>query len=244
MVGGRIVVTDDERSVDTQMLGFTVSPHEECAVEEAVRLSEEQGGTVGVLSLGAPEAAEQLRAALSVGAHEAYLLQTRDDFGPIGTARAITAAILALETDRGRPFDLLLFGNEAADTGDYQVGVRVAHALGRPCATGIKRLSVEGETLTASRQYRGCEERFVLSLPAVVTVKEGINLPRYPSLPGRMRAKKAPVHVSEPVFTPDHLQMERLHVPRTERRSAEVLGYGVDAVPVLVSLLVELGVVQ
>jgi electron transfer flavoprotein beta subunit len=245
MVGGRIVLTEDRRRVDTEMLGFTVSPHEECAVEEAVRITEAEGGSVTVLTLGPPEAAEQLRAAVAVGAHEAVLLETtREEIGPIGTTTAVLDAVGALESERTAPFGLLLFGNEAADTGDYQVGVRVAHSLGRPCATGIKQLSLGDGHVTAKREYRGVEESFSLALPAVVTVKEGINLPRYPSLPGRMRAKKATVRVMEPALAADPLQMQALRVPKVERRSAEVLGHGVAAVPALVDLFVEIGVVS
>lgn len=243
-VGGRVALTDDGHHVDTTMLGFTVSPHEECAVEEAVRLTEAHGGTVTVSTLGPPEAAEQLRAAVAVGAHRAHLLETAEDgWGPIATARALAGSVRALESGRGRPYDLVLCGNEAADTGDYQVGIRVAHALGRPCVTGVKGLDVSDGVAAARREYRGTEEVFTIPLPAVVTVKEGINLPRYPSLPGRMRAKKAEVTVATPELVHDALEMRRLRVPRVERRSAEVLGHGVDAVPALVGLLAELGVV-
>ncbi len=245
MVGGRIALQGDRRRLDTSLLGFTVSPHEECAVEEGVRLSEAAGGSVTVLTLGPPEAVEQLRTAISVGAHHALLLETdRDDFGPLATTRAITRAIEGLEAERQSPFDLLLFGNEAADTADYQVGVRVAHALGRPVATGIKHLEVGGGSARARRTYRGTEELFILALPAVVTVKEGINLPRYPSLPGRMRAKKAVVATLRPTYEAEGLEMRSLAVPATERRSAELLGHGVEAVPPLVELLVKLGVIE
>ncbi len=245
-VGGRIVLTPDGREVDTSMLGFTVSPHEECAVEEAVQITERHGGTVTVSTMGPPEAIEQLRTAISVGAHAAHLLVTTGvDAGPIATSRALASSVRELEGGRGRPFDLILCGNEAADTGDHQVGVRLAHALGRPCATGVKQLQIEatGESVEASREYRGSQEHFTLRLPAVVTVKEGINLPRYPSLPGRMRAKKADVSTATPTLEPEPLVMQRLRVPRTERTSAEVLGHGVDAVPALVALFETLGVV-
>ncbi len=245
-VGGRIALTSDGLHVDTSMLGFTVSPHEECAVEEAVQITERHGGAVTVSTMGPPEAVEQLRAAISVGAHAAHLLETTgDDVGPIATARALAASVRALEEAAGRQFDLVLCGNEAADTGDCQVGVRLAHALGRPCATGIKQLGVSGTggSVEAAREYRGAEERFTLRLPAVVTVKEGINLPRYPSLPGRMRAKKAEVTVGAPELEPEPLVTKALRVPRVERKSAEVLGHGVDAVPALVALFAEIGVV-
>jgi electron transfer flavoprotein beta subunit len=239
MVGGRIVVTADGQDVDTRMSGFTVSPHEECAVEEAVQIVEREGGRVTVLTLGSPEAADQLRDMLSLGAQQAMLLETDGrEWGPMATAAAITGAVREL------PCDLLLFGNEAADTGGYQVGVRVAHALGRPVATGIKKLTRTDAGFQASREYRGVQETYELPLPAVVSVKEGINLPRYPSLPGRLRAKRATIEVSHPEWQPEGLRKRRLRVPEETRKRAQVLGSGVDAVPALVDLLNELGVLS
>jgi electron transfer flavoprotein beta subunit len=242
MVGGAIMVTSDGLDVDTTMSGFTVSPHEECAVEEAVRITERLGGTVTVLTLGPPEAAGQLRDMLALGAHRGVLLETDGaEWGPVATAAAIAAAV------GGDGYDLLLFGNEAADTGGYQVPVRVAHALGVPCVTGIKRLEVvagdDGAArITAGREYRGTEEVFDLALPAVVSVKEGINLPRYPSLPGRLRAKRATIETIEPAWQPDGLRKTGLRVPAGSGKRAQVLGSGIEAVPALVGLLDELGV--
>jgi electron transfer flavoprotein beta subunit len=245
MVGGKIVVTADGQEVDTRMSGFTVSPHEECAVEEAVRLVERHGGGVTVLTLGPPAAAEQLRDMLALGASRAVLLETDgQEWGPIATAEAIVAAVRSRAAGApGCPYDLLLFGNEAADTGDYQVGVRVAHALGLPCVTGIKNLDVtEGASARARREYGGSEEIFDLRLPAVISVKEGINLPRYPSLPGRLRAKRAAIERSVPESHPEGLRKERLRVPAGETKGAQILGTGADAVPALVALLDDLGI--
>jgi electron transfer flavoprotein beta subunit len=265
MVGGRIMVTADGQDIDTKSAGFTVSPHEECAVEEAVQIVERHGGSVTVLTLGPPEAADQLRDMLALGASRALLLETDGrEWGPIATAAAIADAA------RSGPggYDLLLFGNEAADTGDYQVGVRVAHELGLPCATGIKNLEItvtaDGSgsdgagaadtgpagpgtvgTATARREYRGAEEAYDLPLPAVISVKEGINLPRYPSLPGRLRAKRAPIERIEPRWQPDGLRKELLRVPETQAKRAQILGTRADdAVPALVALLDELGVLS
>jgi electron transfer flavoprotein beta subunit len=271
MVGGKIVVTADGQDVDTRMSGFTVSPHEECAVEEAVRLVEQHGGRVSVLTLGPAVAADQLRDMLALGASRAVLLETDGrEWGPVATAEAIVAAVRstpasgssggsaalggsdgpsasgdpAEQPTPGCPYDLLLFGNEAADTGDYQVAVRVAHALGLPCVTGIKNLEVAGEGARARREYRGTEEIFDIPLPAVISVKEGINLPRYPSLPGRLRAKRATIEQYAPQWHPDRLRKERLRVPAGEAKRAEILGTGADAVPALVTLLDELGVLS
>src|SRR5580700_1020494 len=126
-VGGAITVSADGLSVDTRMSGFTISPHEECAVEEAVRLVERFGGSVTVVTLGPAEAEEQLRSCLALGASAAVLLETPAgaEFGPAATAEALHS----VAADGG--FDLVLLGNEAADTGDYQVGIRLAHLPGR-----------------------------------------------------------------------------------------------------------------
>ena len=270
MVGGKIVVTADGQDVDTRMSGFTVSPHEECAVEEAVRLVERHGGSVAVLALGPPAAADQLRDMLALGATRAVLLETDGrEWGPIATAEAIVAEVTGAAADPATspvpalpdpaaspapdpaaaaasnlPYDLLLFGNEAADTGDYQVAVRVAHALGLPCVTGIKNLEVTDAGARAKREYRGTEEVFDIPLPAVVSVKEGINLPRYPSLPGRLRAKRATIETRAPQWRADGLTKTGLRVPAGESKRAEILGNGADAVPALVALLDELGILS
>jgi len=239
-VGGTIAVTADGLSVDTRMSGFTISPHEECAVEEAVRLCERFGGSVTVVSLGPPEAEEQLRSCLALGASSAVLLETAgEEFG----ARLTASALHSVAAAGG--FDLVLLGNEAADTGDYQVGIRLAHLLGWPVATGIKALTADADSASvqARREYQGVAETFTLPLPAVITVKEGINLPRYPSLPGRLRAKRAAITRAPVSFVPDAgLRTTSLRVPVAARRQATVLGHGADAVPALVSVLDELGV--
>jgi electron transfer flavoprotein beta subunit len=240
-VGGVITLTADQRAVDTKASGFTISPHEECAVEEAVRLAERFGGSVTVVTLGSPAAEEQLRACLALGASAAVLIETADgaETGPVATAAALASVAAA-------GYDLVLLGNEASDTGDYQVGIRLAHLLGRPVAAGVKSLSVaqDGSTLTASRAYRGTLETFTLPLPCVLTVKEGINLPRYPSLPGRLRAKRAPVR-RVPFDAPAagrEVVMTRLRVPEAPRKQATILGHGPAAVPALVAVLGEIGV--
>jgi len=241
-VGGVITLTADRRAIDTKTSGFAISPHEECAVEEAVRLVERFGGSVTIVSLGPPAAEEQLRACLALGASAAVLLETADgvETGPIATAAALHGVAAA------GSFDLVLLGNEASDTGGYQVGIRLAHLLGRPVATGIKSIAVadDGSSLSASRTYRGVLETYTLPLPCVVTVKEGINLPRYPSLPGRLRAKRAPVTrvpAGDAARAAD-FPMTSLRVPDAPKKQATVLGQGPDAVPALVSVLAEIGV--
>jgi len=242
--GGRITLTDDQQSIDTKFLGFTVSPHEECAVEEAVRLVEAHGGSSTVLTLGPEVAIEQLRDALAIGVDRAILLETGDaEWDPVATAAAILDAVRAEQED-GRAFDVLLFGNEAADTGDYQVGIRVAHALDLPCVTGIKRLEVSDATATARREgVSGGWEIFEVGLPAVFTIKEGINLPRYPSVPGRLRAKKKEIERIEPTRRSGELERIRLKLPPEQGGEVEMLGNGPEAAAAVVQVLQQLGVV-
>jgi electron transfer flavoprotein beta subunit len=241
--GSRITLTDDALHIDTTHLGFTVSPHEECAVEEAVRLIEANGGTSVVLTLGPEAAVQQLQDALAIGIDRAILLETdAESWDAISTAGAIVEAIRA-EADAGAPFDLLLFGNEAADSGDFQVGVRVASALGLPCVTGAKTLEVREGGVTARREVTGGAEVFEVPLPAVVTVKEGINLPRFASVPGRIKAKKKEIARRPPAAPVATVQTVRLRVPPEQRSEVQILGQGADAAPAVVDLLEQLGVV-
>jgi electron transfer flavoprotein beta subunit len=242
ITGGRIVLTEDSRAIDTRHLGFTMSPHEECGVEEAVRIIEANGGDSVVLTLGPPEAVEQLRDAMALGIDRAIHLETHGlEFDGEATAAALTDAIRADEAASGR-FDLIFFGNESADSGGFQVGARVAHALGRPCVTGLKRVAVEGTSVRCEQEVDGGRDVYVVPLPAVLTVKEGLNLPRYPSVPGRIRAGRKPVAVSTPSRTEPRLELVRLVVPAGQGRRAEVLGSGAAAAPAVVEVLRKAGV--
>jgi electron transfer flavoprotein beta subunit len=239
--GARIVLTDDQQAIDARHLPFTVSPHEECAVEEAVRIKEAHGGSVTVLTLGPPESEEQLRYSISTGADEAVLLATDgSEWDPQATSAALSAGIGELEAADG-PFDLILFGNESADAGGYQVGIRVARALGRPIVGGIKGIDIEEAAVVARRETDAGFEVYRLPLPAVVAVKEGINLPRYPTLPSRVKAKKAEIGVVEPSPAPGGLRMLRLANPPEVATSTTILGHGPDAAPAVADLLEELG---
>jgi electron transfer flavoprotein beta subunit len=237
------VLTDDGQEIDTKFLGFTVSPHEECAAEEAVRLVEAHGGSSAVLTLGPPQAEEQLRDAMAIGIDRGIHLRTGgEEWDGRATAAAIVDVVRALEA-AGEPFDLILFGTESADAGGYQVGIRVAYALGRPVVNGVKQLEVSGDRVTARREAAGGWEVFDVPMPAVLTVKEGINLPRYPSMPGRLKAKKKPVEVAEPAPRENDLRKTLLRLPQGQDKKVEILGEGVEAVPSAAEVLRKLAVV-
>jgi electron transfer flavoprotein beta subunit len=241
LTGGKIVLTDDQRAISTRHLGFTISPHEECGCEEAVRLIEQHGGSSTVLTLGPPEAEEQLRDMMAIGIDRAVHLITdgTEEWDPQATAKTIVEAIQT----QAEPFDLILFGNESADAGNYQVAIRVAHKLGLPVATGVKAIARQNGSLRCEQEVAGGRDVYELPLPAVVTVKEGINLPRYPSVPGRLRAKRKPLDASTPTRAEPNLEMVKLTLPPGSGKQAEVLGDGADAAPAVVGVLHELGLV-
>jgi electron transfer flavoprotein beta subunit len=242
MTGGRIVLTDDAQAIETKHLGFTISPHEECGVEEAVRLIEAGGGESVVLTLGPAEAEEQLRDAMALGADRAiHLVSDGQEWDPQATAGAIVDAIRADEAANG-PFDLVFFGNESADSGGFQVGIRVAYALGRPVATGLKGVAVESRSVRCEQEVAGGRDVYVLPLPAVVTVLEGLNLPRYPSVPAKLRAQRKPLDASPPARPDSKLEMLRLVVPESQGKEAEILGRGPEAAPAVVEVLQRIGV--
>jgi electron transfer flavoprotein beta subunit len=236
ITGGRMVLTDDAQSLETRHLGFTISPHEECAVEEAVRIVEADGGEVVALTLGPPEAEEQLRDCMAIGADRGILLRTDEEWDPQATAAAIVDAI------RDESFDLLLFGNESADAGNYQVGIRVAYALGLPVVSGLKKIDLRDGAARVERDVGGARDVYEVTLPAVLGVLEGLNLPRYPSVPGRLRAKSKPLAVVDVVRPESKLEKIRLVVPEGQGKQAEILGRGADAAPRVVEVMQRLGV--
>ena len=242
ITGGRIVLTDDRQRIDTTHLGFTISPHEECGVEEAVRLIEANGGDSVVLTLGPAEAEEQLRDAMALGADRAiHLVTDGEEWDGQSTATAIVEAIRADEAESGA-FDLVFFGNESADAGGFQVGIRAAHALGRPCVTGIKAIAVEDGEARCEQDVPGRRDVYRVALPAVVTAKEGLNLPRYPSVPAKLRAQRKSIATSSPTRPEQRLVKQGLEVPAGHGKRAEVLGQGAQAAPRVLEVLREAGV--
>jgi electron transfer flavoprotein beta subunit len=242
LTGGKIVLAADAQAIETKHLGFTISPHEECGVEEAVRLIETHRGESVVLTLGPKEAEEQLRDAMALGADRAiHLISDGEEWDPQATATAIVEAIHGDEASNG-PFDLVFFGNESADAGNYQIGIRVAYALGRPVATGLKGILVEDGTVRCEREVAGGRDVYVLPLPAVVTVLEGLNLPRYPSVPAKLRAQRKPLESSSPDRPGARLEKLRLVVPEGQGKEAEILGHGPEAAPAVVEVLQRIGV--
>ena len=147
---GEVVLTEDGQGVDGRYAGFTLSAHEECAVELAVQVAGASDGSATVLTLGDADAVEQLRAALAVGCTAAtHVVADAQGYGPADVAREIAAVVRDHEA-AGTPHELVLLGNDAADSGDFQVGIRLAYELGWPVVNGVSTVSVADGEVTAS----------------------------------------------------------------------------------------------
>lgn len=173
---------------------FIINPYDEYAVEEAIKVRDEHGGEVTVVSVGNEEAEKQLRTALAMGADKAVLINIEDDVE--NRDQYTTAKVLAAYLKDKDP-DLILAGNVAIDGGSGQVGPRVAELLGIPHVTTITSLSIDGRNVSVVRDVEGDEEKIETELPLLVTAQQGLNEPRYPSLPGIMKAKKKPLEELE-----------------------------------------------
>ena len=245
-VSGEVLLSEDAQSVDARYVGFTLSEHESCAVELAVQVAGATEGQAVVATVGAPEAVEQLRTALGVGCTGAVLVEADPvALGPVDVAREL-AGIVEDHAAAGASYDLVLLGNDAADSGDFQVAVRLADLLGRPVVTGMQRIQV-GASGEGSVRLRGegpdGVETYEVPLPAVVSVLEGGVEPRYPTITGRMKAKKVPVETRQ-AGAATGSGRTRLTLPPPTPSSVEVLGEGPGTAKVVVDLLQRLGVTR
>lgn len=258
-IAGSVTLDDTGTEIDESGLGHTMSSHEECAVELAIQTAAATGGTVTVLTLGPAEAVEQLRAAVAVGANDGILVETADPsvFAPEDIAQVI-GDVIRDRAEAGQTFDLVLTGDDAADTGDFQVGIRLAYDLGYPVLTNIQTIGTSGGGSGAGAgsgssgggriEARGIgpagTEIFSLDLPAVVAVHEGGVDPRYPSITGRMKAKKAQVVEYDAPVPGTGSPRIRLELPEVKASSVTILGEGPEAAPALVDVLEEIGVIR
>ncbi|NME99763.1 electron transfer flavoprotein subunit beta/FixA family protein [Aneurinibacillus aneurinilyticus] len=167
---------------------FIMNPYDEYAVEEAITLRDEHGGEVTVITVGPERAESALRTALAMGADKAVIVDDEEIHTDEYSVAKILAAVI-----KDREYDIILGGNMAVDNGSGQVGPRLAEELNIAQVTTITKLSVDGGKATIERDVEGDTETIEVSLPVLVTAQQGLNEPRYPSLPGIMKAKKKPM---------------------------------------------------
>lgn len=171
-----------------------INPYDEYAVEEGIRQRDEHGGEITVVTVGSSDSEKQLRTALAMGADKAVLINTEDDLEE--GDQYTTAKILEAFFEENEA-DLILAGNVAIDEASGQVGPRLAELLDIPYVTTIVSLEIDGDEVTIEKDVEGDIETIETNLPLLVTCQQGLNDPRYPSLPGIMKAKKKPLEELE-----------------------------------------------
>jgi electron transfer flavoprotein beta subunit len=185
-------ITIENGQINEDGAEFVINPYDEYAVEEAIRLKEEHGGEVTVITIG-PERAEQaLRTAMAMGADKGVIVDIEDiedDVDEHTIAQVLAATIKEEDLD----FDIILCGYMAVDDGSAQVGPRLAELLEIPHISTITKLTIVDEKVTVEKDVEGDVEFIESTLPILVTAQQGLNDPRYPSLPGIMKAKKKPL---------------------------------------------------
>ena len=218
--------------IDEAGLKFDLDDFASYAVEVALQFNEKQGpGETVVVAVGPDNVQETLRKAMSMGADRAIHLKA--DNQPVD-GLAVAKAIAAELKDGG--YDLILFGKHAFDTSAGIVGTAVAELLGIPGVTAVSKLDITGGKGTARREIEGAGEMVEFSLPAVVTIDEGIARPRYPSLKGIMAAKKKQLETKPAQLGALRVTVKSMELP-PDRPPGRIIGEGVAAVPELVKLL-------
>jgi electron transfer flavoprotein beta subunit len=179
----------DDNTVDRGSANNVINEMDEYAIEEALRLREAHGGEVVILTMGPERAADSIRKALSMGPNSAVHVIDEALHGScaLATSKVLAAAIA------GEQADLVLCGSESTDGRVQAMPHMIAERLGIAALTGARKLTVEGESLTVERQTDEGYEVVTAQTPAVVSVWDTINEPRYPSFKGIMEAKKKPV---------------------------------------------------
>jgi electron transfer flavoprotein beta subunit len=171
-----------------------VSPYDEFAIEEALRIKEAKGGEVVLVSLGPDRVQTALRSGLAMGADSAVHLKDPlfDATDTLGTARALAAAVKGLA-----PFDLVLTGQQGVGGDHSQVPGLLAELLDLPQVTVAVKVEVQDGKASVEREIEGAHETWETALPALVSAQKGLNEPRYASLKGIMAAKKKPVETKD-----------------------------------------------
>jgi electron transfer flavoprotein beta subunit len=229
----RVQIAEDGRSIETQDINFILNPYDEFAVEQALLTREKLGGEVTVVSLGGDSAAAAIRTAMAMGADRSILLKTSEPADdPFQVARAIAREI------SGTGVDVVFFGKQAVGNEHGQVGILTAELLGIPGISEVSEIEITANRVTGRREIEGGTESFECSLPAMFTTQKGLNEPRYPSLKGRMAAKKKPLEVKEVSLGEQLLAVESLNYP-PQRGRGKIVGEGAAAAVELVRLLRE-----
>ncbi|MDZ4701469.1 MAG: electron transfer flavoprotein subunit beta/FixA family protein [Rhodothermales bacterium] len=224
----KVAIGADGKSIQEDGIQWIISPYDEFAIEEAVKLSETKGGEVTVVVMGPPSVEKTIREALAMGAHKA--IRVHCDAVPSDPA-VIAKALADVLGPMG--FDIIFTGRQAIDADHGQVPSRLAQILGLPCATVVVKLEIDGTRATALREVEGGHEKLRFSLPAVVGANRHLNEPRYRSLRGIMQAKRVAIDVVTPALQAPALVIEKMALPPQKSGSKLFKNGAADAAEVV-----------
>jgi len=228
-----IKIGQDQKSIDEGNVTFVMNPYDEYAVEEALRMKDKRGAETTAICIGTERANEVLRTAVAMGIDNAIRIKSDGMiFDGLSTAKMLAQVLKEME------FDLLLLGKEAIDDGNMQVGPMLGEQLDIPCITIVNKLDIGDGKVTAEREIEGGTEVIEASMPCIITAQKGLNEPRYPSLRGKMMAKKKQMDERDVTMDPPKVEVVSMSYPPA-RGAGKVVGEGVEAVPELVRLLRE-----
>jgi electron transfer flavoprotein beta subunit len=190
----RIRIAPEGNAIVETDVNWIVSPYDEFAIEEALRIREKKAGEVVLVTAGPERAQSALRTGLAMGADSAVHVKDPlvDATDTLGTARALAAAIKGLA-----PYDLVLTGQQGVGGDNSQVPGLLAELLDVPQVTVAVKIEVGEGKAVVEREVEGAHETWETSLPAVVSAQKGLNEPRYASLKGIMAAKKKTIEVKD-----------------------------------------------
>jgi electron transfer flavoprotein beta subunit len=227
----KIRVKPDGSGVDLANVKMAMNPFDEIAVEEAIRLKEAGKATeIVAVSIGPAQASETIRTALAMGADRGILVKTDGPVEPLAVAKILKAIVEAEKPG------LVILGKQAIDDDSNQTGQMLAALLGWPQGTFASKLTLDGDSVTVTREVDGGLQTVTLKAPAIITTDLRLNEPRYASLPNIMKAKKKPIEEKAPDaygvdITP------RLQVLKTTEPPGRKSGAKVGSVAELVSKL-------
>jgi electron transfer flavoprotein beta subunit len=228
----RIKVGPDNLSIDRTGVNFMMSPYDEIAVEEGLRMRDKFKGDVTVISLGGDKHKETLRKALAMGVDKAVLLKDEAERDSYGVAKGLTEELKAMAPDA------ILFGKQSIDYDDAQVGTLVAAMLDLPSVAVVVKIDIQDGKVVCQREIEGGHETVETKLPAVFMAQKGLNEPRYPSLKGIMAAKNKPIEEKPAAAAEPRVQTITMRKPPA-KNSGRIVGTDKSAVPELVRLLHE-----
>lgn len=236
------IVLNGSGKIDDTGVNLVINPYDEYAVEEALKLREKFGGQVTLISLGGERAQESLRTALAMGCDDAVLicdplLESPDEW--------VSAEVLAKAVSQ-MSYDMILAGRIAVDDGSAQVAVRLADALNIPSVSSILKLEIEEGKASVTREIDGGTELIEVSLPALFTAQKGLNVPRYPSMMGIMKAKKKEIKILKLADLglraedlPQKISVTKFSLPSPRKGGARITGEAAEAAKELARLLRE-----